>query len=275
MEQKVIVITGVADGMGREVIKILAKSGHIVAGFDVDTEGIASLSKELDKIGGEHYLEVLDIMNRKGVLKFRDKILQKYRYVDTVLSNVGMAFFSAFEEANLEKVLKCYEINVVGAAAIFQAFLPSMRIRKEGKLVAMSSLVGRLPFPFESIYASSKFAVSGLVQSFRYELEPFNIKVALIEPAQVSTSFAKKDKSKPIAGSPYYEREKRMLQRDHELIKKAPDPYHAARRIVKVVMAEKPRLFNYIDNTSSVYAVINQYFPRSIRDLMLKMHMNI
>ena len=185
-----VVISGLAQGIGREVAKLLAASKVPVAGFDVDEEGIESLRGELEEMGCDHLLMMLDIGDRPGILKFRDAALEKFGRVDVVLSNVGIGFFGPFEEVDLEKALKCLEINVIGTAAIFQAFLPSMRQNRRGRLIAVSSLVGQIPFPFESIYAASKFAVEGLVLSLRYEVEPFGVKVALIQPAQVSTSFA-------------------------------------------------------------------------------------
>src|SRR5512144_1260997 len=116
-----------------------------------------------------------------------------------------------------------------------QAVLPSMRARRSGKLIAVSSLVGQIPFPFESIYSATKFAVEGLVLSLRYEVEPFGIRVALIQPAQVSTRFAAKIHVLPREGSPYRERVRRFIARDEALIKTAIDPAAAADRIVAVV----------------------------------------
>jgi NAD(P)-dependent dehydrogenase (short-subunit alcohol dehydrogenase family) len=126
-----VVITGLADGMGLEVVRMLAKAGDQIAGFDVDAGGIESLKKELDGMGAKHYLEAIDITDRPGILKFRDKVLEKFGTPDIVVSNVGIGFFGPFEEIDLEKALKCFEINVIGAAAIFQAFIPSLR--KAGK----------------------------------------------------------------------------------------------------------------------------------------------
>lgn len=272
---QIVVITGCADGMGRHVAKMLAMAGHSVAGFDVDSGGITSLKKELKAIGGNHLLETIDITDRPAIVKFRDQVLARYGHVDTVLSNVGIGFFSPFEEVNLEQALKCLEINVIGAASIFQAFLPSMRERRSGKLIAMSSLVGRIPFPFESIYSASKFAVTGMVLSFKYEVAPFGIQVALIEPAQVSTTFAAKIHVLPPEGSPYRDRARRFIERDDELIKTAPTPPVAARKIVKVIEAEKPPLFNQIDFMSSFFLWLNQFLPRSIRDAILVNHMHI
>ncbi len=272
---QVVVITGCADGMGRHVATMLAEQGHSVAGFDVDAAGIKSLEAEMKKIGGEHLFDAIDITDRAKIKKFCNRVLESFGHVDTVLSNVGIGFFSPFEEANLEKALKCLDINIIGAASIFQAFIPSMRKRKSGKLIAMSSLVGRIPFPFESIYSASKFAVTGMVLSLKYEVAPFGIQVALIEPAQVSTSFAAKIHVLPPEGSVYRDRARRFIERDDELIKTAPTPVEAARKIVKVILAKKPSLFNQIDFMSTFFLWLNQFLPRSLRDAILVNHMHI
>lgn len=272
---EVIVITGLAQGMGREVAKILAASGDSIAGFDMDGDSITDLQAELDAIGGDHLLETLDITNREGVLKFRDRVLAKYGKVDTVLSNVGIGFFGPFEEVDLEAAKKCFEINVIGASAIFQAFIPAMREKRSGKLIAMSSLVGQVPFPFESIYTATKFAIEGLVQSILYEVSPFNIKMAIIQPAQVSTSFAAKIHHLPPEDSPYRDRARRFIDRDNELIKEATTPISAARRIVKVLKSDNPKLHNQVDFMSTFFLFLNRNLPKSIRDRILLNHMDI
>lgn len=270
-----VVITGLAQGMGREVVKMLAQSGYAIAGFDVDANGIAALAKELDALGADHHLETIDITDRPGILKFRDRVLEKFTHVDTVVSNVGIGFFGPFEEIDLGKALKCLEINVIGAAAIFQAFIPSMRKAGKGKLIAMSSLVGQIPFPFESIYSASKFAISGMVESFQYELSPFGIQAALIEPAQVSTDFAAKIHVLPPEGSPYRERAGRFIARDNELIKTATTPEQAAKRIVEVIRAPRLKLHNQVDFMSTFFLVLNRILPKFMRDMILLNHMNI
>jgi NAD(P)-dependent dehydrogenase (short-subunit alcohol dehydrogenase family) len=270
-----VVITGLGQGMGREAALLLAKKGATVAGFDVDADGLRSLGAELEALGAPHHLERLDITDRRGVARFRDTCLQRFGHVDTVVSNVGVGFFGPFEEIDLDAALRCFEINVIGAAAVFQAFIPSMRERRKGKLVAVSSLVGRIPFPFESIYASTKFALGGLVLSFKHELEPFGIRVALIEPAQVSTGFAAKAQKLPPEGSPYRARAKRFIDRDNELIKKAPDPHRAAEKYVEVILSDRPKLFNQIDFMSTFFLTLNQFLPASVRDRILVSHMDI
>ncbi len=272
---QVVVISGLAQGMGREVAKLLAAAGDSVAGFDVDAQGVDSLHKELRELGGDHLLVTLDITDRQGILNFRDQVLAKYQRVDTVLSNVGIGFFGPFEEIDLEQALKCLEINVIGLCALFQSFMPQLRKQRKGRLVAMSSLVGRIPFPIESIYTASKFAITGFMEALRLELSPFDIQMAVIEPAQVSTTFAAKIHQLPPKDSPYYNRVKRFIDRDNELIKTAPTPKYAAEKIVKVLKSDKPKMYNQIDFRSTFFLGLNQFLPRWARDLILLNFMGI
>ncbi|MBN2224769.1 MAG: SDR family NAD(P)-dependent oxidoreductase [Deltaproteobacteria bacterium] len=272
---KTIVITGLGEGMGREVAKILAGTGYSIAGFDMNGTAVESLKKELKAIGGDHHLIAMDITDRKGILKFRDDVLKKYGTVGTVLSNVGIGFFGPFEEIELEKALKCLEINVIGAMAIFQAFIPSMRKAGGGKLIAMSSLVGRIPFPFESIYTASKFAITGFIESMEYEVRPYGIKVAIIEPAQVSTTFAAKIHHLPPEKSPYRDRVKRFIDRDNELIKSAPTPEAAARTIVNIVQKDRPKFYNQLLFADAFLMKLNRFLPKRVKDFVLESYMKI
>ena len=269
-----VVITGLAQGIGREVARLLARSKVPVAGFDVDADGVESLKKELQQAGCDHLLTTLDITDRPGIVKFRDAVLEKFGRVDAVLSNVGVDCFGPFEELDLDKALKWLEVNVIGAAAIFQAFLPSMREARGGKLVAMSSMVGQLPFPFDSIYTASKYAIEGLAATLRIEVEPFGIKVALIEPAGVSSSFAAKRKP-PAEGSPYRERAIRFIERDKVLVRQGLAPGQAAAAIVKVINSKNPNLYNEITLKDRVVMSLSTVMPYKLRDAVLVRHMGI
>ncbi len=272
---QVIVISGLGQGMGREVALQMARSGATIAGFDIDGEGIDSLRKEIEALGGAPLLARIDICDQQAILRFRDDVLEQYGQVDVVLSNVGVGFFGPFEEVDLARASRCMETNVIGTAALLQAFIPSMRERRSGKLVAVSSLVGQIPFPFESIYSASKFAVEGLILSLRYEVAPFGIQVALIQPAQVSTGFAAKVHTLPTEGSPYRERVRRFIARDEELIKSAPDPISAAHEIIRVIESPKPKLHNAIDAKSRLFLMLNRFLPAPMRDFLLLNQMDI
>ncbi|CAG0958914.1 Putative oxidoreductase SadH [Burkholderiales bacterium] len=270
-----VVITGLAQGMGREVALRLASGGDVVVGFDIDAAGVDSLRSEIEANGARSLLRCIDVRDRAAILSFRDEVLERFGHVDSVLSNVGIGFFGPFEEVDLESAARCLEINVMGTAAVVQAFLPSMRARRRGRIVAVSSLVGQIPFPFESIYSATKFAVEGLVRSLRYEVAPFGIEVALIAPAQVSTGFAAKIHVLPPEGSPYRERARRFIERDEELIRTAPTPAEAAERIVRVLRTARPRLENTIDAKSRFFLALQRFLPQRLRDEILLRQMDI
>ena len=109
----------------------------------------------------------------------------------------------------------------------------------------------------------------------RYEVEPFGIKVALIQPSQVSTSFAAKIHKLPPQGSPYRERADRFIKRDQELIKTAPTPVQAAAKIVEVIKAKNPKLYNQFEFKSTLFMSLNRVLPRRMRDAILLRQMDI
>ncbi len=274
MSQKVV-ITGPARGIGYEVAKLLAQNGDAVIGFDRDGAGITRLKKELDRIGAPHFLSTLDITDRKGVTKFRDGVLKEFGAVDAVLSNAAIASFGSFEEVDLGGMLRSLEINVLGTATIFQAFIPAMRKRGSGRLIAMSSFTGIVPFPFESIDTACNFAIEGMVRALRYEVEPFGIEVGLIEPSIVVTDLTAGVHSPPPATSPYRERVERFLAKDREMKKGAMSPARAAREIVKIIKGKGLKLHNRIDFTSSLFLSIDKFLPAAVRDSILLNQMDI
>ncbi|MBN2224429.1 MAG: SDR family NAD(P)-dependent oxidoreductase [Deltaproteobacteria bacterium] len=274
MNQKVV-ITGPARGIGYEVAKVLARSGDTVIGFDRDGKGIERLKKEMDRIGAPHFLSCLDITDVKGVKKFRDAVLKEFGTVDAVISNAAVASFGAFEEADLDGMLESLTINVLGTARIFQAFIPAMRRRGDGRLIAMSSFTGIVPFPFESIDTACNFAIEGLVRAFRCEVEPFGIEVGLIEPSIVLTDLTAGIHTVPPAGSPYRERIQRFLAKDREMKKDAMVPTLAAQKIVKIIKGKKLKLHNRIDFTSALFLSIDKFLPAGLRDAILLNQMNI
>jgi hypothetical protein len=97
----------------------------------------------------------------------------------------------------------------------------------------------------------------------------------VIQPAQVSTSFAAKIHRLPPEGSPYRERAGRFIKRDEEMIKTAPTPPQAAAAIVKVINARNPKLFNQVDFKSKVFLGVNNFLPQPVKDAILLRTMDI
>jgi short-subunit dehydrogenase len=109
-----------------------------------------------------------------------------------LVNNAGYGLFGAFEDLSMEGIKNLYETNLFGLVRVTQAVLPTMRRQKSGVIVNLSSGAGIFGFPGSSAYVSTKFVVEGLSESIQYELEPFRIKVILVEPGFIKTTLAKR-----------------------------------------------------------------------------------
>jgi NAD(P)-dependent dehydrogenase (short-subunit alcohol dehydrogenase family) len=143
----------------------------------------------------------------------------------------------------MDEIKAQYETNVFGLIRATQAVLPTMRRQKSGTIVNISSGAGRFGFPSGSAYVSTKFAVEGLSESISYELEPFGIKIVLVEPGVIRTNFgnglvvARKSQA---PNSPYSQMMKKIANSFEELMKNSSPPDLVANVVLNAVKDENP-----------------------------------
>jgi NAD(P)-dependent dehydrogenase (short-subunit alcohol dehydrogenase family) len=109
-----------------------------------------------------------------------------------VVNNAGMSYIGPLEAFTFEQVQQQFDTNVFGVWRVNRAALPHMRRQGSGLLLHIGSVVGRLAFPFLGLYGATKFALEGLTESYRYELAPFGIDAAIIEPGTYPTAISAK-----------------------------------------------------------------------------------
>jgi short-subunit dehydrogenase len=145
----------------------------------------------------------------------------------------------------MDEIKAQYETNVFGLIRTTQAVLPIMRRQKSGTIINISSGAGRFGIPGISAYVSTKFAVEGLSESMSYELEPFGIKVVIVEPGVIRTNFgnglviAKKSQH---PNSPYLQIMQKMATGFEEMMKNASSPDLVAKVVLNAVTTENPNL---------------------------------
>jgi short-subunit dehydrogenase len=128
--------------------------------------------------------------------------LTRFQKIDVLLNNAGYGLFGPVEALESEQIQQQFATNLFGLIGVTQQVLPAMRDAGEGLIINVSSIVGRFALPFASTYVATKFAVEGLSESMRYELEPFHIRMKMVEPGSIATEFGKG--SKQIAVSDRY-----------------------------------------------------------------------
>ena len=114
--------------------------------------------------------------------------MEDFGKVDVLINNAGYAGAGFVEEVSMEEYRKQFETNVFGVLAVTKAFLPLMRKQGQGCIINISSISGKVAFPGLSPYIASKHAIEGWSESLRLEMQPFGVKVVLIEPGSYKTN---------------------------------------------------------------------------------------
>jgi short-subunit dehydrogenase len=189
---------------------------------------------------------VVDAINR--IAKEKDRI-------DVVINNAGYDLMGALEETSIDEIKAQFETNFFGAIRVMQAVIPTMRKQRSGKIVNITSLGGRISFPLNSPYHATKFALEGLSESIQYELEPFGIKIIVIEPGGVGSNFLKNLKmatktSDPL-NSPYRLMQSNMSEYFKQWTQNTIHPFEVAKVILQAVTSDNPD-FRYIVGKDAV-----------------------
>ena len=246
----VAVVTGSSSGIGFEIALTLARNGfqtYATMRNLAKSENIKSIaSKENLPI----YIEQLDVTDNKSITNAIQAIVSKANSIDVLVNNAGYALTSAFEDLAIEEIKAQYETNLFGLIRTTQTVLPIMRKQKSGTIVNISSGAGRFGFPGFSAYVSTKFAVEGLSESMAYELEPFGIKVILIEPGVIRTNAFKNvvlAKKSQNTNSPYSQiMQKMSASFEHMLENASSSPDLVAKVVLQAVTSENPSLSRYL-----------------------------
>lgn len=182
---KTIVITGSSAGIGKAAAKHFAAQGWQVAA----TMRQPQQETELIEIANIKRYQ-LDVTDQASINTAVTQILKDFETVDVVLNNAGYGLAGPFEAASSEQIRRQFETNVFGLMEVTRAFLPHFRANKAGMFINVSSIGGRMTYPFVSLYHSTKWAIEGFSESLAYELGELGIQVKLIEPGAVATDFS-------------------------------------------------------------------------------------
>jgi NAD(P)-dependent dehydrogenase (short-subunit alcohol dehydrogenase family) len=186
---KVAVVTGSSSGIGFETCLELGRNGFIVCATMRDTQKSKGLEKiaEKEKISLKVY--EMDVNHDYSVKNTISDIVRGFGRIDVLVNNAGYGLFGAVEDLSIQDIKGQFETNVFGIVRVIQNVLPTMRMQRNGTIVNVSSLAGIAGFPSQSIYCGTKYAVEGISEALSYELDPFGIKVVLIEPGVINTEF--------------------------------------------------------------------------------------
>lgn len=234
----VVVITGCSTGIGRDLAERLAKAGYTVVATARNVETLADLSAALKL--------PLDVTQPDSIQNAVGRILEQFGRIDVLVNNAGYSVFGAAEEVSDPQLRGMFDVNVFGLMRMIRIVAPILRAQKSGRIINISSLVGKLVTPANGPYAASKFAVEALSDALRLELEPFGVQVVLVEPGGIKTNFTESAQARAQAilsnlSSPYQPLYRQFEQVNMGMRRSEPGPDAVSRVIQEAIEAPRPK----------------------------------
>lgn len=234
---KVALVTGASTGLGRQTAALLARNGYRVFG--------TSRKPAAETLDGFELLP-LDVTDDASVKACVAAVLEHAGQIDVLVNNAGVDMLGGAEETTLDEAKWLFETNFFGVMRVTQAVLPQMRRQRGGAIINISSLAGLGGAPFQGLYSASKAALESYTESLWYEVQPFGVRVALVEPGFFQSELGNRMPAltNPI---PDYDADRRRLYAGWEqLYCNSPDPAPIAQTVLAIADGRSRRLRHFV-----------------------------
>lgn len=267
--EKVILITGISSGFGKQTARLLAEKGHKVYG---------TVRKETETVDKVTYLK-MDLMNLDSVKAAVTSVLEKEGRIDVLINNAGMHTGGPIETSPSENVRMQMDTNFTGMVNLTREVLPVMRKQGGGTIINFSSIGGLMGLPFQGFYSAGKFAIEGFSEALRMEVRQFNIKIVLINPGDFHTNnstnrrgfLAPTDSNDPY--NEQYLKTMAIIEKDEG---NGWEPVVLSEKLVKIVECKNPRNRYIIASFEQKLAVaLKHILPGKLFAMILEDHYKI
>lgn len=234
-------VTGASSGMGKDFAHALLDEGYRVIAAAIDAEPMSDLAEK------GAIIRAFDLSRENEVHANANEILATFGGVDLLINNAGYGLWGAVEDVPLEAGRHQFEVNFFSHAILTQKFLPSMRERGSGRIIFMSSMAAKTHLQLGSWYHATKHAIEGYSDCLRLELEPFGIKVIIIEPGAIFTGFGFPVERSLVQYSVGGHYNQRAVSTLHSLYAFGEDPRYTSppseitKLVMKAVRSKRPK----------------------------------
>jgi short-subunit dehydrogenase len=250
IKDKVIIVTGGGNGVGRElVLNLLSKEAKVIT-VDINETALQETAKLAGKKQNLLTTFVIDITNKASIQELFEKSIAIHNQVDGIINNAGIIqYFKKLNTLDFDEIERVMNINFYGTLYMTKIFLPHLLIRPEAHIVNISSMGGFLPVPGQTIYGASKAAVKLMTEGLKSELSETNVNVTVVFPGAIQTNIKKNSGLGDEAG-----------ESAESTTKKLTSPAKAAEIIINAIEKNKSRIF--IGKDSKYMDIIYRLKPK-------------
>lgn len=260
--KKNILVTGASSGFGLLVATKLHESGYNVIGTSRNPEKIQSLLP--------FKILVLDIADDNSIKSFGTQLFNEIKQLDILINNAGFYLSGLAEETTIEQGRQQFETNFWGTIKLTNELLPHFRQQRFGKIITVGSIMGLLNFPSASYYGASKHALEGYFKSLRFELNEFNIKVAMVEPMGFKTNIINSSVVAERRINDYDTYRNKIEAFAKDLFEKSPEPTPVIETLLKLVEDKNPKFNHPVGKGASLFLAIQLFAYKTFENSILK-----
>ena len=255
--KKTILITGASSGIGKNTAKYFHQKGWNVIATMRNPENEKELSSLQNVI-----LVKLDVLDIDTIESAIETGIKKFGKIDILLNNAGYGAYGPLESFSRDKILRQFNTNVIGLMDVTRAILPHFRKNKDGIVINISSMGGKMTFPLGSLYHGTKFAVEGISESLRYEMEQIGCKVKIVEPGAIATDFAGRsfDFNNDESMKEYQSMVSKIVTTMPEMVKNASPAEVVSKVIYEAATDGKSKLRYIAGRDAKLYQALNKLF---------------
>jgi NAD(P)-dependent dehydrogenase (short-subunit alcohol dehydrogenase family) len=180
-------ITGTSSGFGRTLTELALERGDNVV---ATVRKPSALNDLKERYGNRLRVSILDVTNPKEIVSVVDEAFDAFGKIDFAVSNAGYIMVGAAEEAELPRIERLLDTNLLGSIAFAKAVIPHMRMQGGGRILQISSEQSQMAYPGMSVYATTKWGIEGFFEGVIPEIAKFGIEVTLVEPGTARTNIA-------------------------------------------------------------------------------------
>lgn len=259
--RRTALVTGASSGIGRATAEALAKAGFTVFGTSRKATGTGP---------GQVTMLTCDVTDEASVASLIATVLSNTGRIDVLVNNAGVGLLGGAEESSIAQVQGLFDVNLFGVIRLTNAVLPSMRAAGQGRIINISSGLGLVPAPYSAHYAASKHALEGYSESLDHEIRAFNLRVSLIEPAYVRSTFDQNSLEPDLKLKAYAEARAKVNALVEAVMPSADTPEMVAEAVVLAATAPQPRQRYTVGALARQISLLRRFMPARMFDKALR-----